>query len=148
MNRMTLEDDLEPVPQGQTVLVMADFMFAARVQHALTQMGWTPRLVSTPEAALAALRETRPSLLMIELGAGIPARIDLLRALRADPATADLPVLAFGSHKARTMLQEARDAGATLVVSNGSLVSRFEELVRRSLQTSLTNAERLVTEDD
>jgi DNA-binding NarL/FixJ family response regulator len=129
-------------------LVLADFMFGARVQAALARMGWTPRLAGTPAAVMEALNSAPPALLLVELGAGNPARIGLIRDVRARPEHAALPLLAFGSHKARAALQEARDAGATMVVSNGSLVSRFPELVRKAAGAGLTEEERWVMDDE
>lgn len=129
-------------------LVLADFMFGARVQAALAQLGWTPRMAGTPESALENLRQSRPQVALVELGAGNPARIEFIRNLRTRPEGEGLPILAFGSHKARAMLEEARDAGATMVVSNGTLVSRFQEVLQKSLDATLPEDERFLTEDD
>ncbi len=129
-------------------LVVADMMFGARARAALEQMGWRSTVLTRPEAALAEARANRPTLLLLELGAGNAARLELLRTLRADPALADLPVLAFGSHMARAALTSARDAGATMVVSNGALVARFEQYVTKALEKHLREDERFVTDDE
>ncbi|MBW3625714.1 MAG: hypothetical protein KY468_20155 [Armatimonadetes bacterium] len=134
--------------ESPVALVVADFMFGARVQAALHQMGWGSKIVGTPDAALASLRESRPRLALVELGAGNPSRIQLLRDVRALPEGRDLPLLAFGSHKAKPALEAARETGATMVVSNGTLVSRFRELVQKALEADLPEEERFITEDD
>ena len=46
------------------------------------------------------------------------------------------------------MLEDARNAGATLVVSNGLLVSKFVELLEQVRRSSLSEEERFQTEDD
>ena len=131
-----------------TAILLGDVMFGARINGALARMGWAARMAGTPEAAWTALLEGRPRLLMIELGAGNAARSEFLRSLRSTEEYRDLPILAFGSHKARSVLEEARRDGATLVVSNGLLVSRFPELIERALAAGPGAEERLLTEDE
>jgi CheY-like chemotaxis protein len=134
--------------ENPVALVLADFMFGARVQSALAQMGWTPVMTPNPGGALERIRDSPPLLLLVELGAGNPARIQFLRDLRALPEGAQLPVLAFGSHKAKPMLEEARAAGATLVVSNGTLVSRFPDVVQKACDAALPESERLLIDEE
>lgn len=143
-----MSDTADPSPNSPVALVIADFMFGARVQAALTQMGWTPKMAGTPQSAAEALSSGRVDLILLELGAGNPARLQLIRDLREGDGMKSQPVLAFGSHKAKAMLEEARDAGATLVVSNGTLVSRFKDVVEKAVSATIPEDERLLTEDD
>ena len=129
-------------------LVVADFMFAARVQNALAEAGWASKTESAPESALETYKSFPPDLVLVELGAGNPARLQLIRDLRSAPGGAKTPLLAFGSHKAKAMLEEARVAGATMVVSNRTLVSRFRDVVKKAVSPDLKEEERMLTEDD
>jgi len=133
-------------------VLLAGMMFGARIEGALSGMNWDVRLAGTPEAAWTAIRDAAPRLVVVELGAGSPARIEFVRALRSASSHRDLPILAFGSHKARSVLEEARAAGASLVVSNGLLVARFPELIGRvvgdAVGDEISAQERLLTEDD
>jgi DNA-binding NarL/FixJ family response regulator len=128
-------------------LILADFMFAARIVSALSQRGWTAGIVSSPIVVKVEIDASPPDLVIIELGAAAEPRIELIRQLREAEASKTIPVLAFGSHKARSVLQAARDAGASLVVSNGTLVSRFGEVLEKALQPAEVG-ERLMVEAD
>jgi DNA-binding NarL/FixJ family response regulator len=112
-------------------LVAADFMFGARIASALEGQGWASTLVGSLGAALDAAKKRVPEVLIAELGANGWEKVEGIRQFKADAQTSGIPILAFGSHKSRSLLEEARAAGADLVVSNGVLVSQFDALLRR-----------------
>ena len=69
--------------------------------------------------------------------------IELCQALRARPATAELPVLMLSAHAQSRIAEAALDAGADdyLIkpVSRGELLTRLEAvMVRRTIATMLT----------
>jgi DNA-binding NarL/FixJ family response regulator len=134
--------------ESPTAWVLADFMFAARISSALSQTGWTSRGVSHLDSLKADLLSSPPDLLIVELGNTPEPRIELIRQIREEKASVGLPILAFGSHKARSVLQAARDAGASLVVSNGTLVSRFPEVIEKARQQMDKEESRLMVDED
>ena len=127
----------------RTALVVADLMFAARLRQALERMGWGVEMTSSA-AAVERLRQSPPALVLLELGP--PGRIDVIRDAIAGGVSA--PILAFGSHKQRGMLHEAREAGAALVVSNGTLVARFEQMVAKACGGAGADEDRLLIDED
>jgi signal transduction histidine kinase/CheY-like chemotaxis protein len=73
---------------------------------------WTARTASDGEAALAAVAERAPDLVLTDV---MMPRIDgfeLLRALRADPATRDIPVIMLTARAGQEAAVEGLDAGA------------------------------------
>lgn len=57
--------------------------------------------------------------------------IELLQGLREDPSTADIPILAYGSHERQDLLQKAEALGAQVVARStfaSSLVRILQEL--------------------
>src|SRR5204862_4443911 len=54
---------------------------------------------------------------------------DLIRQLRADPATRELYVLAFGPHKNLELRAKALDAGADRVVANSAFTRLLPTLL-------------------
>lgn len=59
----------------------------------LTQAGHSVRAVSDGAAALAAIRDERPDLAILDVMMPGLSGFDVLRAVGQDPATADLPVI-------------------------------------------------------
>jgi RNA polymerase sigma factor (sigma-70 family) len=63
------------------------------VSRILGRAGWTVRTASTGEEGLAALRQERPTLLLLDINLPDTDGYRICEQLRADPAFADLPVL-------------------------------------------------------
>ncbi|MBI2369975.1 MAG: hypothetical protein HYV08_07030 [Deltaproteobacteria bacterium] len=80
------------------VAVARDLFFATKIGDAARRAGRAIVFPRRDEDLLAALRLHQPSLLILDLTAEGLDFGALLRALRADPATAALPVLAYTSH--------------------------------------------------
>jgi two-component system phosphate regulon response regulator PhoB len=87
------------------------------------------------DAALAATRRSRPDLVLLDLRMPRLDGLDVLRALRADPATARLPVLILTARTRPLDVEPGRDAGVTGYIvkpfSPGELVRRVEETLTR-----------------
>jgi len=82
--------------------------------------------------ALDCIADFRPQLILTDLLMPEMNGFDLIRALRSDPKTADLPVVAFTADPTERAEREARQAGAadyfTKPVDLGSFVKRLRLL--------------------
>lgn len=67
--------------------------------------------------------------LIIEMDADGVEPLSLLASLRADPATAELPIAGFCAHTRDDLIAEARAAGATMVVSRGAIVRKLPAII-------------------
>jgi len=88
--------------------------------------------VNDPGQLLAAVRREMPMLLLADLA----ARADIapvIAALKADAATAHIPVIAFAEEKAVAQLAAAEQAGAALAVSGTALASYLPQLLNQAL---------------
>ncbi len=112
------------------VALVVDLMFASRVTGAARQVGARVVTVSRAEKLMEEVRRRRPRLVIVDLearGTDVPA---LLARLKADPETAEIPVLGFGSHVNRDALLAGRQAGADRVLARSAFVARLPELLR------------------
>ena len=76
------------------ILLAEDDRFLRRAcEIALGQRGFSVTTVADGEAALEAIRGERPDLLLLDMLMPRRSGLEVLRALRADPAMAGLPVL-------------------------------------------------------
>jgi CheY-like chemotaxis protein len=117
-----------------TVLVLAEDdddirMVAARI---LRRAGFTVIEAADGEAGLAAVREHRPAALVSDIDMPHRSGVDLCLAVRADPATAALPVIFVSGSLTPGDDRPAR-AGATAVVMKPFLPAELVACVRATL---------------
>jgi len=104
----------------------------SQLVNRLQDLSYRVQTVHDPALLLAAVRREMPMLLLADLA----ARADLTRViaeLKADPATAHIPVIAFAEEKALTHLAAAQQAGAALAVSETALMSYLPQLLNQAL---------------
>ncbi|MGE4340409.1 MAG: response regulator [Pigmentiphaga sp.] len=100
----------------RTVLVVDDSATLRRiVESALEATGWTVWPASHGQHALdeLAARKGVPNLVITDWNMPVMDGLGLLRALRASPAYADLPILVLTTETDDASKEAARDAGAT-----------------------------------
>jgi signal transduction histidine kinase len=125
------------IDTGRPRIVLAEDNADMRafVQRILEEGGCAVRAVADGEAALAAVRQSAPDLVLTDV---MMPRLDgfgLLRALRADPATQDLSVLMLSARAGEEARIDGLAAGA-----DGYLIKPFS---RRELMAHVDGAVRL-----
>lgn len=93
------------------------------VQYALTAAGFKVIQAATGRAALEALGEATPDLIIQDLMLPDIGAFDLLRRMRAVPAVSTIPIIAFSAFT--EMLDQARHSDAT-----------FDECVAKPVEPS------------
>lgn len=82
---------------------------------------------------LAAARRSKPDLLVLDIGLPQMDGWEVLRHLRADESTADLPVLVLTAHAEEESRRRATDGGADGFVTKPFQPDDFRAEVRRLL---------------
>lgn len=107
--------------------LITDLFFAPALKDLAEKQGFAVEWLDSPQPApdfLHRLRPRRPALIMLDLNATLPWR-DWLPAAKTDPETADIPWLAFGSHKAADVLAAARRLGADKVLPKSAFTAEL-----------------------
>jgi len=98
-------------------IVVADDSTSLRavVRITVESDGWTVLEAATGAAALALVRERPPDLLLLDLAFGTsgPDGLEVLRTVRAEPATAAVPVVILTATDRADVRARALDLGAT-----------------------------------
>jgi DNA-binding response OmpR family regulator len=110
----------------------------------MQRAGWTVQSVTDGEAVISAVRRMRPRVLVLDVMMPKQSGFEVLKQIRADSATRDLPVLvltAKGQQQDRRVAEElGADRFVTKPYSNVDVVQAVRELLERStIDTSVTN---------
>ena len=115
------------------VAFVRDLFFAVRIGNTLRPLGYRVDIVNSEAGLRRALDQGQGSPASVIVDLAFPA-IDppgRIAALKADPATRAVPVLAFGSHLDHPARAAAKAAGADRVVANSQLADDLPGLVAR-----------------
>lgn len=85
--------------------------------------------------ALDAVQRHRPDILLLDLALPGMDGWTVARRLREDPATADLPILAYTAHAERGFLERAREAGCDAVLTKPCPPRELAASVERLLES-------------
>ncbi len=83
----------------------------------LEAAGYRVTIAGDGRSGVRAARELRPDLILMDYHLPDGTGIDALRALRADAATASIPILLLSNDDTPGVVRAARDAGATDVLT-------------------------------
>jgi CheY-like chemotaxis protein len=121
--------------KGRVVALVPDLFFSVRVADVLRQLGYQPQLVERREQLEEALAEA-PALLIVDISSPPAIWSEVVRALKADPARAHIPVLAFGSHMDLSRQQLARAVGCDRLVANSKFNESLPSIVASMADTT------------
>jgi two-component system, cell cycle response regulator DivK len=97
----------------KTVLYVEDNEFNRKiVRHLLARTAYRLVEATDGEAGVTTAREARPDLIIMDIQLPKKSGLDATRELRADPATAGIPIIVITSFALAGDEQKAKDAGA------------------------------------
>ena len=93
------------------------------------------RLIEAPdgEAAVAVAREQHPDLILMDVQLPKVSGIEATRRVRAEPATADIPIIAITSFALSGDEQRAKDAGASAYLAKPYSPFTLLDMIRKLL---------------
>src|SRR5688572_26592412 len=125
------------VTRPRRVLVVEDEQdIAALIKHALERSGeGTVEIVGTGDAALRAVTEQPPDLVILDLNLPVLSGTEVCRILRGRPSTAGIPIIMLSARTAETDRVSGLDLGAddyvTKPFSLRELAARVRAVLRR-----------------
>ena len=100
----------------------------------LQDLGYRVRAVTDPDTLVTCAEQDRPMLVIADLYSKFEDVSGALQALRQNPSTQHIPILAFAPDR-DTHLQEAgRRVGAALVASEAAIVVHLPQFLEQALQ--------------
>ncbi len=117
---------------GHVLLIEDEPNIAEALRYILTRDGWQVSMLADGALALRAVAEQAPDVVILDLMLPGASGLDILRGLRADPATAALPVLMLTAKGQGRDREAAEAAGVTVFMTkpfaNAEIVARMREI--------------------
>jgi len=118
----------------KTILYVEDNEFNRKiVRQLLAQTSYRLREAPDGESGVRAAQDELPDLILMDVQLPKMSGLDATRQLRADPRTANVPIIVITSYALSGDEQKARDAGATAYIakpySPRDLLSKIREIV-------------------
>jgi CheY-like chemotaxis protein len=108
--------------------VMSDLFFTVKILDAAKKLGLTAEFVKEKSRAMEKAKD-RPAMIILDLNCDAADPLGLIAALKADPATASIPMLGFISHVQVQTKQKAEAAGCDNVVARSVFAEKLPELL-------------------
>jgi CheY-like chemotaxis protein len=99
----------------------------------LQDMRYRVQAVTSADVFLGEAERCKPIIALVDLHSGENKAVDAIRLLRHNPSTAHVPVIAFCVRLEPRLEAEARDAGATLVVTEAAITNHLAQLLEQAL---------------
>ncbi len=111
------------------VALVDDLFFLAKIRETAKAVGVT---VVTCDARRgpAAIAEAQPQAIFLDLNSRSLPAVDWIRALKADPATQAIRIVAFVSHVQEELNHAARSAGCDSVMARSAFTQQLPKLLR------------------
>ncbi|MBM3770760.1 MAG: response regulator [Acidimicrobiia bacterium] len=115
------------------VAVLDDLMFTSKIRSAARAAGVTVVFARSRDAALAAVRHHRPSLVVLDLNNPRAEPLEIVSALKqpaGDAPSPPLAILGYVSHVDTAAIEAARAAGVDTVLARSAFTQRIGELLQ------------------
>jgi two-component system, cell cycle response regulator DivK len=117
-NSLVKSRTLPPDAGRLRVLLVEDAAFLRYAFGRLLRMhGFDVREATDGREALEVIRQFRPRLVLTDLMMPVMDGVELIRRLRSDPETADVPIVAITADATELADRQAREAGALDVIT-------------------------------
>lgn len=120
--------------QPLVVLVYERLLPGGQLVHRLQDLGYRVQVIADASQLAESCAREKPLLVILdlELPRAVPAQA--IAELKQSSDTAHIPVIAFGSVTTDPAMEDARKAGATLVVHDSAIVVHLNQFLDQALQ--------------
>ena len=107
-----------------------DLMFLSKIQQTARLIGALVEAVDPRKLEQRVAREDVRGVIL-DLNHRTGSAVEALRALKANPATAHVPVVGFVSHVQSDLIAAARDGGCDEVLARSAFAAQLPQLLRQ-----------------
>jgi CheY-like chemotaxis protein len=111
------------------VCVIEDLIFSIKISTAAKHLGVDMYFERSREKVLQTVREKQPSLVIFDLNCGKLAPIEMIAAMKGEPALASIRTLGFVSHVDSDTIDRARSAGIDQVLARSAFSEKLGDIL-------------------
>jgi PleD family two-component response regulator len=104
----------------RVLAAVEDLLFRSKISETADALGIEAGFPRSPKRLLEALRESPPDLLVLDLNAARFEPLELLRTVKSDEITTQIPTVGFLSHVQRDLAVAAKEAGCDRVMARSA----------------------------
>jgi CheY-like chemotaxis protein len=109
--------------------VLDDLMFTSKIKTTAGQLGVPVSFARSADAALAEMRKTPPTLVILDLNNPRTNPLSIVASMKQDPALAPVPTVGYASHVQTDVIQAARQAGVDDVMARSAFTQHLAEIL-------------------
>lgn len=129
-----------PIPKSRVLLAEDVRAISLRVTHFLQNRGYEVEVAKDGEECIAMVAAQRPGLVLLDVMMPRLNGIEVLKLLRSNPTTSDLPVIICTASDWSDELEQARRIGITDVIvkpfENDTLLQKVDACFNRSCEVT------------
>ena len=111
------------------VCVVDDLIFSIKIATAARQLGVPMYFERLKQNVLQTIRDKQPSLVIFDLNSAKLAPIEMIAAIKAEPALASIRTLGYVSHVDSETIDRARHAGIDQVLARSAFSEKLGEIL-------------------
>lgn len=109
--------------------VLDDLMFMSKIKTAAGQLGVAVTFARSADAALAEMRKSPPSLVILDLNNARTSPLSIVAAMKQDPALSSIRTVGYASHVQVDVISAARQAGVDDVMARSAFTQHLAEIL-------------------
>jgi PleD family two-component response regulator len=112
--------------------VLDDLMFTSKIKTTASQLGASVTFARSADAALAAMRQSRPSLVILDLNNTRINPLAIVADMKQDPALASIRTVGYASHVQVDVINAARQAGVDDVLARSAFTQNLAQILSQA----------------
>jgi CheY-like chemotaxis protein len=116
------------------VLFYEDLMPGSQLANRLQDLKYRVQVAPSADELTSLAASAGPMLCLTDLASKQADICAVIRTLRGNTATAHLPIIAFADEDQLELQESAKQAGATLVVSDAALLAHLAQFIEQALR--------------
>jgi PleD family two-component response regulator len=124
----------------RVLAAVEDLLFKSKVSETASTLGIEASFPRNPKRLLEALRESPPDLLVLDLNSARFEPLAVLKSVKSDEATRDVPTVGFLSHVQKDLAVAAREAGCDRIVARSAFTRDLPQILAGSTPDTIDEA--------
>ena len=109
--------------------VLDDLMFTSKIRTTASQLGVSVTFARSSDAALAEMRKTAPSLVILDLNSPRTNPLAIVASMKKDASLASIRTVGYASHVQVDVINAAREAGVDEVLARSAFTQHLAQIL-------------------